>query len=95
MDCSPQDSSVHGILQARILEWFAILFFKESSQPRDWTWVSCIAGRWDALPSEPLGKTLFQQDLKKFFWGPVILGETDHIDAHLYVNLARQKYLII
>ena len=36
--------SVHGILQARILERLAIPFSKESSQPRDWTWVSCTAG---------------------------------------------------
>ena len=35
MDRSPPDSSVCGILQARILEWVAIHFFKESSQPRD------------------------------------------------------------
>ena len=35
MDCSPQGSSVHGILQARILEWVAIPFSRASSQPRD------------------------------------------------------------
>ena len=45
MDCSPPGSSVHGILQARILEWVAISFSRGSSQPRDWTQVSCIAGR--------------------------------------------------
>ena len=45
MDCSPPASSVHGILQARILEWVAISFSRGSSQPRDWTRVSCIAGR--------------------------------------------------
>ena len=39
MDCSPPGSSVHKILQARILEWLAILFSKGSSWPRDWTWV--------------------------------------------------------
>ena len=38
-------SSVHGILQARILEWGAIPFSRGSSQPRDWTQISCIAGR--------------------------------------------------
>ena len=48
--CNPMDrslpgSSVHGIFQARILEWVAISFFRGSSQPRDQTWVSCIAGR--------------------------------------------------
>ena len=45
MNCSLSGSSVHGIFQARILEWVAISFSRGSSQPRDWTWVSCIAGR--------------------------------------------------
>ena len=43
VDCSPPGSSVHGILQARILEWVAIPFSRGSSQPRDWTGISCIA----------------------------------------------------
>ena len=43
-DCSPQGPSVHGILQTRILEPVAIPFSREPSQPRDRTWVSCIAG---------------------------------------------------
>ena len=46
MDCSPPGSSVHGILQARILEWVAIPFSRGSSQPRDRTPVSYIAGRF-------------------------------------------------
>jgi len=46
MDCSPPGSSVNGISQARILEWVAIPFFRVSSQPRDQTQVSCIAGRF-------------------------------------------------
>ena len=46
MDYSPPGSSVHGILQARILEWVTITFSRGSSQPRDQTWVSCIAGRF-------------------------------------------------
>ena len=45
VDCSPPGSSVHGILQARILEWVAISFSRGSSQPRDQTQVSHIAGR--------------------------------------------------
>ena len=45
MDCSLPGSSVHRISQARILEWVAISFSTGSSQPRDWTQVSCIAGR--------------------------------------------------
>ena len=46
MDCSPPGSSVHGTLQARILECVAIPSSWESSQPRDQTCVSCIAGRF-------------------------------------------------
>ena len=42
MDCSLPSSSVHGILQARILEWVAISFSRSSSQHRDWNHVSCL-----------------------------------------------------
>ena len=45
MDCSPPASSVHGILQARILEWVAMPFSRGSSWPRDWTHVFRI-GSW-------------------------------------------------
>ena len=49
MDCNPQGSSVHGILQARILEWVAISSSRGSSQPRDRTQVSCIVGGFFAI----------------------------------------------
>ena len=42
MDCSLPGSFVHGISQARMLEWVAISFSRGSSQPRDWTHISCI-----------------------------------------------------
>jgi len=45
MDCSLPGSSLHGILQARVLEWVAISFSRGSSWPRDRTWVSHILGR--------------------------------------------------
>ena len=55
-DCSPPDPSVHGISQVRILEWLPISFSRRSSWPRDWTWVSCFAGRfftvWDTRERE-------------------------------------------
>ena len=41
----PKDHTVHGILQARILEWVAIAYARGSSQPRDWTQVSFITGK--------------------------------------------------
>ena len=51
LDCSPPGSSIHGIFQARILEWVAISFSRGSSSPRDRTW----SPTWqaDSLPSEP------------------------------------------
>ena len=74
MNCSPTGSSVHGILQARILEWVVISFSRGSSQPRDQTCVcrvSCVSGlQADSLPTEPPGKsriykeTLIIQQLK-------------------------------
>ena len=53
MDCSLPDSSGHGILQARILEWVAIAFSRGSYWPRDQTWVPQIQA--DSLSSEPQG----------------------------------------
>ena len=53
MSCSLPGSSVHGILQARILEWVAISFSRGSSTPRDGTPVFCITGRlFTTEPSE-------------------------------------------
>ena len=43
MDCSPPGSSVHRILQARILAWLAFPFSRGSSPPRDWTLAFCIS----------------------------------------------------
>ena len=65
MDCNPQGSSVHGILQARILEWVAMPSSRGSSWPRNQTHVSCIAGilyplsaTWEAQK----GSSLFKQN---------------------------------
>ena len=46
MDYSPSGSSVHGVLQARILEWVAIHFSRGSSQSRDRIYIFCIVGRF-------------------------------------------------
>ena len=54
MDCSPPGSSVHGILQARVLEWVAVSFSRGSSQPSDQTRVSCSAV--GVFTTEPLGR---------------------------------------
>ena len=60
IDCNLPGSSVHGIFQARILEWVAISFSRGSSglpgweDSQDWTCISCIAGRF--FTTEPHGK---------------------------------------
>ena len=63
MNCSPPGSSVHGFLQARILEWVAIPFSRGSSPPRDWTWISCIAGRcftiWATRETQYVDKVVY------------------------------------
>ena len=65
MECSPPGSSVHGILQAKMLEWVAILFSRGSSQPRDWTWVSCIAGRFFTIWATREAQNYTPKKLKK------------------------------
>ena len=60
MHCSPPGSSVQRILQARLLEWVAMPYSRESSASKDWTCISCgycIAGRF--LTAEPQGKPSF------------------------------------
>ena len=69
MDCSPPGSSVHGILQARILEWVAMPSSRGSSRPRDWIWVCCVSciacGFFTTeLPGKPhnnYGKLIFRK----------------------------------
>ncbi|XDA86997.1 hypothetical protein R6Z07M_016694 [Ovis aries] len=69
MDCSPPGSSVHGVLQTRILEWITMSSSRGSSRPRDQTrvfYVSCI-GR-QALTSEPPGKTSLLRSASSRSW---------------------------
>ena len=73
MDYSLPGSSVYGILQARIMEWISMPFFGGSTQPRDWTHVSCASCLADGLfTAEPPEKHLepkktpnYQSNLKK------------------------------
>ena len=60
MGCSPPGSSVHGISQARILEWVAISYSRGSFQPRDRTLLSCITGRFFTAkpPGKPIGSSI-------------------------------------
>ena len=77
MNCSLPGASLHGILQARTLEWVANSLLQGPSQPRDQTHASCIAGRfftiWSISDTGPKGvylsrSMLFQQRLQKLMW---------------------------
>ena len=76
MDCSPPGSSVHGILQARILEWIAISFSRGSSWLRDLIHVSCTAGWFftvwatrAALTHWPSSNACVMKEGGFFIWG--------------------------
>ena len=81
MDCSPPGSSVHGLLQARVLEWGAISFSRASSWPRGGTLVSCTTGRF--FTAEPPGKPPFElKRARKPHTQPSELWETPGSHAH-------------
>ena len=71
--CNPLDYTIHGILQARILEWVVIPFSRESSWPRDWTQVSCVAsGFFTSWATRELLSCFLQILIYKFWfvtWG--------------------------
>ena len=71
VDCSPLGFSIHGILQARILEWVAISFSRGSSWSRDQTQVSCIAGRcfnlWATREAHHPGGSMMQSGLELLY----------------------------
>ena len=68
MNCSRQGSSVRGILQARMLEWVAIPFSRGSSWPRNWTWVSCIAGKFFTIWATREANNIVYLILNKKSW---------------------------
>ena len=77
INCSLPSSSVHGILQTRILEWVAISFSRGSSWPRDRIWVSCIVGRvftfWATRDTQSISKSswLYLQNIPRIQLPPV------------------------
>ena len=91
MDISLPGSSIHGIFQARVLEWSAIAFSNGSSRPGDGSRISCIARR--VFTTEPLGKPLCVCTLSHF--SHVRLFATLWTVAHqdpLSTGFSRQEY---
>ena len=79
INCSPPCSFVHGIFQARTLEWAAISSSRGSSQPRDRTWVSCVSctGRRISLPLVPPEKPSYTLTCSQTEEMPPLIGEGD------------------
>ena len=80
MDCSLPGSSVHGILQARIVEWVAISCSRGFSWPRDRTRVSCIAGRF--FTTEPVRNTF-----SCITWGKSLYSHGQAIKPQMSTNI--------
>ena len=96
MDCSLPGSPVHGILQARILEWLAMLSFRGSSQPRYQTHISCLL-HWQtgSLPLTPPGKP--SSTLMAFFPTPRVamsLAKTFLFPVSLEARISISRSLI-
>ena len=82
MVCDPLGSSVHGTLQARTLEWASISFSRGSSQPRNWTQVSCTAGRFFTHWATGVGLML---KLKLQYFGH-LMQRTDSLEKTLMLG---------
>ena len=96
-ECSLPGSSVHGILQARILEWVAIPFSRVSSWPRDQTQVSCIAGRFFTTWAIGKSEECFMELASS--WEPVTLEtlpwESSRSNSLLSFGCKRQTFHVM
>ena len=94
LDCNLPGSSIHGIFQARILEWIAIPFSRGSSRPRDWTWLSHIAGRlftvWTTIP-ECLKKKKKRVTFNWFFFSCYLANCLYHMENKFSTLRVAQK----
>ena len=85
MGYNPPGSFVHGISQTRILEWVAISFFRGSSQPKDWTQVSCTAGifftNWATREAPKIPQRQRNGKMKEKLW--VIDDKVQRSNVHL------------
>ena len=95
MDCSSPGSSVHGILQARILEWVVVPFSRGSSSPRNRTQVFRIAGRFftiwairEALLLKPLEKDIKAKEIQ------TVLSSTVFICRFVFIFLKHNTQIL-
>ena len=82
IDCSLSGSSVHGILQAIILEWVAISFSRGSSRPRDQTWVSSTVGRFFTIWAPREDQELYECSMIISYFS--LLPKLSEYTYHLY-----------
>ena len=96
MDCSPPGSSVHGIFQARKLEWVAISYSRGSSSPRNQTHVSCVSciGRWILYHQHDLRCPIFVQSLITMFATLWITACQDFLSFTVSQSLLRLASLV-
>ena len=91
MNCRPLGSSVHGILQASILEWVVIFFSRASSWPRGWTCIFCTADR--LFTTAPLGKHRWhgESEWMMVFPGPIGVSESGRwsVQCRHFLSLRR------
>ena len=90
-DCSPPGSSVHGILQARVLEWVAVSYSRDASWPRDWTCTSCTGRRvLYRCASRPSGREQTQAPQTE---GPGFVPQLDNHDRAVMRMLCNPRKL--
>ena len=96
IDCNPPDSSVHGILQARVLEWVAMPFSRGSSRPRDRTLVPYVAVRfftgwatWEALNSykKPAVKWEPYEGLRTYFTTQILFSFPPGMESNFDIQV--------
>ena len=90
--CGSMDYTVHGILQARILEWVAFPFSRGSSRPRDQTQVSHFTG--NSVPAELWGKP-FQRIKMKYFKQPYIITRVSNVILGKWMQFLNLEKLIV
>ena len=96
---TPMDYTVHGILQARILKWVVFPFSRGSSQPKDWTQVSCIADRyftnWATREVHRENDIQIYKDLQDSIWSFYSEFSPNSILLHLPYNSLISSFLRI